>query len=290
MKGRTIGGGEKEKEEVRAWFACMQTRGDSGGNDEEAVVVPAAGVDVRDGDGRTALHWACAVGHAAHVAWLAAHGAALAPADDAGWTPLMCAAGGAHTAAAVALLRAAPTPAARTALVRAAVPRSGTTALHHACTRAAPALVRILLAAGADPAARDAHGTTPLHRCAATAVAPDAATAAAACACAEALADAAGSGGTTAGAAAADASGEQWAEGVLPAVAADVRASAARRLAARTNSAGETALHVAVQMRALALVRLLIAWGADTTVRDADGRTPAQYAATAEIRHALSPV
>ena len=65
---------------------------------------------------------------------------------------------------------------------------------------------------------------------------------------------------------------------------------AARRLAARTNSAGETALHVAVQMRALALVRLLVAWGADTAARDADGRTPTQYAAAAEIRRALSPV
>ena len=278
------GNGGDEKEQVRAWFACMQTR--EGSADAEPVV-PAAGVDVRDGDGRTALHWACAVGHAAHVAGLAAHGAALAPADDAGWTPLMCAAGGAHTAAAVALLRAAPTPAARAALVRAAVPRSGTTALHHACTRAAPALVRVLLAAGADPAARDAHGTTPLHRCAATAVAPDAATAAAACACAEALADTAAA---SAAACVSDCSGEEWAEGVIPAAAADVRRRAARRLAARTNSAGETALHVAVQMRAVALVRLLVAWGADTTVRDADGRTPAQYAANAEIRSALTPV
>ena len=282
---------ERNEEQVRAWFACMQTREGAGGDaGTEPAAVPEgpAGMNVRDGDGRTALHWACAVGHAGHVAWLTAHGAALAAADDAGWTPLMCAASAAHPAAAVALLRAAPTPAARAALVRAAVPRAGTTALHHACTRAAPALVRVLLAAGADPAARDAHGTTPLHRCAAAAVAPDDAKSAAMCACAEALADAAAAAPGAAGRA--EGLSEEWAEGVLPAVGADVRARAARRLAARTNSAGETALHVAVQMRALALVHLLVAWGADTTVRDSDGKTPAQYAVTAELRRALNPM
>ena len=100
--------------------------------------------------------------------------ASLSTADEELWTPLHSAASSGRSPAAVALLLSllsspsAKDGAAAAAAASAADPRTSgkRTPLHYAASKGHAEIVRVLLAAGADPAAADGTGARPLHRAA----------------------------------------------------------------------------------------------------------------------------
>ncbi len=115
-------------------------------------------VDARDSAGRTAVHRCSEYGHLSLLRPLLAASASPLTADNAGWTPLHCAALGAwpmhesHRELITALLQAGADVHATEA--------QGLTALH-VCTDTPAA--RRLLNAGADITASDGSGRMPLH-------------------------------------------------------------------------------------------------------------------------------
>ncbi|KAK9822236.1 hypothetical protein WJX81_003275 [Elliptochloris bilobata] len=148
-------------------------------------------VNAQDQDGWSALHFAAAGGHSDVVEELLAHGARLQP-DCQGRLPLHLAALSSKAGAVAALLRSshaqvdARDASGCTALHRAAAQghqgvlqillqhgavaglavQGGTTAAHLAAFKGRPEALGSLLAASADPNARDADGATPLHEAA----------------------------------------------------------------------------------------------------------------------------
>jgi len=241
---------------LKAWFAAAHEDGTA------LPDVPQGGVDVVDEDGRTALHWAAAEGREAKVRALLGLGAALLTRDGSGWTPLMSASSAGHASVVAALLRAAGSDSAKKTAASAVNDR-GCSALHYACSKAHRDVVALLLDAGADARAKDAFGSTALHRAAAVPppTAPPTATA----------------------------------EGAQPAAVAVVRLLLQRQRSAATtaallearNSSGQSALHVAVQMRNIPVVLALLDAGAATDTRDSDNNPPIAYAADDEMRELL---
>lgn len=107
--------------------------------------------------GRTGLHYPAASADNGSLRALPAAGADVDGADDAGWTPLHCAAQAqAQEPAPVEILLAAGATAE-------AADRHGTTPLGRAvfCSRGETAVIRLLLDAGADPGRKNRHGVGP---------------------------------------------------------------------------------------------------------------------------------
>ncbi|XP_047101455.1 ankyrin-3-like [Schistocerca piceifrons] len=119
-----------------------------------ALLAGGAALEVRDGSGKTALHWAAKQGHLEAVRCLVGGGAQVGARDHRQQTPLHAAAGGGHTAVVRLLVEASADPDARD--------QRGSTPLHLAARWGHAEPAAALLAAGADRLARDDVGDTPL--------------------------------------------------------------------------------------------------------------------------------
>ncbi len=129
----------------------------SGGRLEMVRCLVEAGADVRKpiGNGATALHGA-SVGRPETAEYLIGRGASVGATTDRGETPLHVAVSFGNVAGAELLLRHGASVGAPTV--------QGATPLHTAAGRPwghVEEMVRLLLAWGADPAAKDARGLTP---------------------------------------------------------------------------------------------------------------------------------
>jgi len=176
--------------------------------------------------------------------------ASLSTADEELWTPLHSAASSGRSPAAVALLLSllsspsAKDGGAAAAAASAADPRTSgkRTPLHYAASKGHAEIVRVLLAAGADPAAADGTGERPLHRAAGGAGSLDVL---------RSLLAAAAAAAAAAGAKPAIDARDRWGRTALMAAAAAGRRGAALLLVARgaslevTDGEGRTALEVA---------------------------------------------
>jgi ankyrin repeat protein len=131
------------------------------GESVNAIITAGAGLDALDHAQSTPLHIAAAEGAPASVAALLAHGANASARDAYGRTPLHRAALAGEPAAARALLAAVGSQ-------LDAVDVDGVTPLAAACAapRHAAAVIKVLLAAGADAQSKDVYGSQPLHRAA----------------------------------------------------------------------------------------------------------------------------
>lgn len=118
-------------------------------------------IQQRFGRGRTLLHDAAESGNLPAVEYLLAHGADPNAAETGGHTPLYRVANGCNAPTAPAIVRALVRAGAR---VDACDSVQRTTPLHMAARRGKVAVAEALLACGADPAARDRRGDTPLDR------------------------------------------------------------------------------------------------------------------------------
>lgn len=121
-----------------------------------ALLAQQSDVNVAQGDGMTALHWAADRGDVAMTALLLRSGAKLTgTTKNGGYTPLHVAARAGHGAVVQALLAAGADAKSLTA--------TGATAMHLAAAAGDAASVKALLAKKADPNAREsAWGQTPL--------------------------------------------------------------------------------------------------------------------------------
>ncbi len=154
----------------------------AGGSLDIARMLLAAGADPNavDGDGQTPLHWACATQQLDLARALLEHGGrpSVSVRSAAGLTPLLIAVSATATRSVpvsfykgvvvFASQSAFPPPDLAQLLLDAGadtsarMPKSGNTALHVAAERGDAAMVRLLLSHGADRAARNAAGLTPL--------------------------------------------------------------------------------------------------------------------------------
>ena len=131
-------------------------------------------------------------------------------------------------------------------------PKTGWTGLHAACKMGRAAVVRLLLARGADPAATTSLGSTPLHIAAAQGHAEAAAV----------LLERRGGGNSGGGGGTAD--------GGSPGEQPSYVGAADRK--------GNTALHKAAQQGRLAVARMLVAAGAPLLAENAEGQAPLDVA------------
>jgi ankyrin repeat protein len=115
----------------------------------------AEGLEERDENGKTALHWAGQEGNEGLVALLLAKGAQASSRDDHGRTPLRLAARNGH----MGVVRRLVQHMGGWGLEEAE--QYGTTALHSAVVGNHPEVVRFLLRAGADHTIRNETGWTP---------------------------------------------------------------------------------------------------------------------------------
>jgi ankyrin repeat protein len=172
------------------WDALLERLRAADAGAAENATADTTGLDFTDADGRTALHWAVSMSAKDERANLAAQellkalrGAAQGArvcrmSDGSGLTPLhsACATGNRDLVAGILDLleeedgeASDPSDDARRARRKEAAntaTRARRTPLHYACSRAATAVVGVLLDAGASVSARDNYGATPLHRAA----------------------------------------------------------------------------------------------------------------------------
>ncbi len=131
-----------------------------------------------------------------------------------------------------------------------AVTTAGATALHYAASKARLGLISKLMARGCKVGARDSAGATPLHRaCMST-----------------------------------SASNVKAVEEIMDSVrSGDLAVEIDRR-----DKEGWTPLHVASYNGNVAMAELLVARGADRTTKDAEEKTPLDYAKDSEMRAVLT--
>eukprot|EP01112_Ceratiomyxa_fruticulosa_P020204 TRINITY_DN6820_c0_g1_i1.p1 TRINITY_DN6820_c0_g1~~TRINITY_DN6820_c0_g1_i1.p1 ORF type:complete len:294 (-),score=65.43 TRINITY_DN6820_c0_g1_i1:33-914(-) len=153
-----------EKVNAKEFFKAAQE------NDIEKVkffIENGGNKDERDGDFRTALHWAASKGSFEIVSYLLGRGADPDTNDDSNWTPLMSAVSAGHEAI-VSLLIRKPNNSGPEVVLGGGVDvnkinETGRTALHYACSKGYTNIVQMLIGAGAT-SVKDAAGATPLHR------------------------------------------------------------------------------------------------------------------------------
>jgi ankyrin repeat protein len=113
------------------------------------------GLDERDCEEKTALHWAVIGGHPEAAAWLLRNGAGASVRDEEGTTPLMWVGESGRLGALQIVLQEVGEQGLRER------DRRGQTALHCAAMNDHEEVVQALLLAGADPAIKDTQGRTP---------------------------------------------------------------------------------------------------------------------------------
>jgi ankyrin repeat protein len=113
------------------------------------------GLDERDHEGKTALHWAVRGGHPEAAALLLRNGAGASIRDNEGRTPLMWVGESGHLGALQILLQEVGEEGLRERDVH------GYTALHRAAMNNHEEAVQALLLVGADPIMKDNQGRTP---------------------------------------------------------------------------------------------------------------------------------
>jgi len=141
--------------EAEAAAAAAEEEGEEEEEEDEEVTLVSLIESIKDGPGRTMVHFAASRGHGKTVSWLCATcpGAANML-DNEGASPLALAAARGSEPACVALLEAGAavdTP-----------DKTGARALHHACGEGFPAVVALLAGAGADLEGQSGAGA-PLH-------------------------------------------------------------------------------------------------------------------------------
>ncbi|KAI9765703.1 MAG: hypothetical protein M1839_005398 [Geoglossum umbratile] len=221
-----------------------------GGGEVEARELLGMGADVnaRSADGWTALHHAAGRGYGAVVQLLLENGADVDAKDDDGCTALQVTAITGQETVARALVDFGATVAAKDAF--------GWTALHRAARGGHMAVAQLLLEKGADVAKETVQGSTALH--------------------------------------AAAENGKEDVARFLLEKGADVAAKDTKGMTAlhrtadaaitRRDDNGSTPLHRAVGRGHEAMVRMLLAKGADATARDINGLTPLHVAASGQDR------
>jgi ankyrin repeat protein len=114
------------------------------------------GLEAKDRNGMTALHWAAEHNRAAIATLLLSAGASALATTPMGMTPLVLAAIKGHVSIAEALLKHMAGQGSETK------DRMGNTALHWAATHNRAEMVTLLVAAGANTVSKTVHGETPL--------------------------------------------------------------------------------------------------------------------------------
>jgi serine/threonine-protein phosphatase 6 regulatory ankyrin repeat subunit B len=121
----------------------------------ELLIRRGAGVNAKDKDGKTPLHWALE-NNSINLAELLIQGGAEVNAQDKdGWTPLHWAAEKNHAAVVELLIKSGAEVNAKD--------KNGKTPLHKATSRNSAAVVELLIKSGAEVNAKDKYGKTPLH-------------------------------------------------------------------------------------------------------------------------------
>jgi ankyrin repeat protein len=216
-----------------------------------ALIAHGASAKCADQDNRTPLRRAVAGDWVKVAGWLLDKGADVDWKDDAGWAPLHLASS--REMAELLLKRGANVD---------AVSLHGVTPLHGAAKHARVEVTRVLLAAGAEPDARDAGSRTPLSNAAA-------APGEGGTACCKLLLD------KGADPNAPDAAGfTPLHKAALAGCKENVELLLARR--AKPNAAAEDATTPLHWASSQAIVDLLVASGADPLAKDKSGRTPAE--------------
>jgi len=144
--------GGPERAEGYLHFACLHGYGDF----VEQLVERQIGLNTRDEEGRTPLHWAVCVEDSALVEMLINSNVDLTLLDDHQRTALMVACIRDSSEIVHQLAQATPD-------LSAASPGDGCTALHYASYLGKGDFVDILIAAGAQTDIPNIHGSLPLH-------------------------------------------------------------------------------------------------------------------------------
>ncbi|VDO05055.1 unnamed protein product [Rodentolepis nana] len=193
---------------------------------------------LKDSSGRTILHWAVCGGHVDLVKRLIQGGCSPDEPDSSEWTPLMIAASAGHENIVTYLLDSGLSVNVNT------VNSTGQNCLHYAASRNRISIARQLLLAGIQADLRDWGGNTPLHRA------------------------------VTKG-------HSEMCKMLLAGDALEGAPSNGKidKCSPNTpNDAGQTPLHNACEEGSGEIVRILLAAGGDLSVKDKEGKTPADLA------------
>ncbi|CAI7776432.1 unnamed protein product [Closterium sp. NIES-54] len=291
------------KQHPQKWPALTDTEALEKSNEGKLAVEEAREVleEVRDANGRTALHFAASKGHVDACRYMVEEiGVPVDVKDDEGETPLMLAARDDHSDAAMWLVE-------HGAAVATSAEKSGAQAIHHAAGHGSVKILELLLDHGADPNAQSDAGPPLLWACGHGKVAaaghgaqpnpggPPLPTNAAAAAAAAAGASSAN--GTTAAAASSangtTAAAASSANGTTAAAASSANGTTAAPSSPLPCVTSTTPLIIAADAGNTPAVSALLAAGADANRRDEDGMTALDAAAAAgnkEVVGLLLPV